>query len=289
MTRRDILTAVPVAFHSDGSLDPAGSRAILEYVAASGNEGAFVLGTTGEFPVLSLDERAMLTELSAEVLSDRMRVIVHVGAASTYEAVRLVEQARAAGIREVAAITPYYLPSSEDGIFGYYRAVAEAADGIDVYVYVFRDRCGNTVSDELMARLAQVPGIVGAKISGESLARVDAYRAAVPVDFLLYTGSDRDLARAADHGAQGVVSGISSVLPKPFRELAAAADSGDPARLAAAQRAVDDAVDVIAGDMGRMKAAYRLLGVTDSTTRMVIDPPDAATLAEIERAVERYR
>lgn len=289
MTRRDILTAVPVAFAADGSLDLAGSRAILEYVAASGNEGAFVLGTTGEFPALGLDERAALTELSAEVLADRMRVIAHVGAPSPYEAAKLIRRARAAGIREVAAITPYYLPSSDEGLFGYYRAVAEAAEGLEVYVYVFRDRCGNTVSDDLMVRLAELPGIVGAKISGESLARIDAYRAVVPEGFLLYTGSDRDLARAADHGAQGVVSGISSVLPKPFRELAAAADAGDPIRLGAAQQAVDDVVDVIAGDMARMKAAYQLLGVTDSATRMVIDPPDATTAAEIARVVERYR
>lgn len=289
MTRRDILTAVPVAFARDGSLDLAGSRAILEYVARSGNEGAFVLGTTGEFPSLSPDERAVLTELSAEVLTGRMRVVAHVGAASAYEARKLVGQARAAGIREVAAITPYYLPASDEGLLGYYRELAEAAEGIDLYVYVFRDRTGNPVSNELMARLSELPGIVGAKISGEPLAQVDAYRAVVPDGFLLYTGADRDLARAADHGAQGVVSGISSVLPKPFRELAAAADAGDADRLAAAQRAVDDVVDVIAGDMGRMKAAYRLLGVTDSTTRMAIDPPSADVLAQVARVVEQYR
>lgn len=289
MTSRDILTAVPVAFATDGTLDLAGSRAILEYVAASGNEGAFVLGTTGEFPSLSPQERNAVTELSADVLADRMRVIVHVGAASSYEARRLARQARAAGIREVAALTPYYLPASDAGLLAYFTEVAEAAEGMDVYVYVFRDRTGNFVSTDLMARLAEVPGIVGAKISGEPLAQIAAYRAAVPGSFRLYTGSDRDLARAADHGAQGVVSGISSVLPKPFRELAAAADSGDPARLAVAQQAVDDTVDVLAGDMARMKAAYRLLGVTDAATRMVIDPPDHATLAEIARVVEQYR
>lgn len=288
MTRRDIVTAVPVAFAADGSLDLAGSRAILEYVAASGNEGAFVLGTTGEFPALDERERAVLTELSAEVLADTMRVIAHVGAASSYQARRLAAQAMAAGLREIAVLTPYYLPASDDGLVRYFTEVAEAAEDMDVFIYVFRQRTGNPVSGELMARLAAIPGVVGAKISGEPLAQVAAYRAVVPADFLLYTGADRELALAADSGAQGVVSGISSVLPKPFRELAAAADAGDGERLEAAQRAVDDAVDVIAGDMARMKAAYRLLGVTDATTRMAIDPPSPAELAEIARVVELY-
>ena len=288
MTRRDIVTAVPVAFAADGSLDLAGSRAILEYVAVSGNEGAFVLGTTGEFPALDERERAVLTELSAEVLSDRMRVIAHVGSASAYQARRLAAQAKAAGLREIAVLTPYYLPASDDGLVQYFTEVAEAAEGMDVFIYVFRQRTGNPVSAALMARLAGIPGVVGAKISGEPLAQVAAYRAAVGADFLLYTGADRELALAADSGAQGVVSGISSVLPKPFRELAVAADAGDAERLRAAQRAVDDAVAVIAGDMARMKAAYRLLGVADATTRMAIDPPTPDVLAEIARVVELY-
>ncbi len=289
MTRRDIITAVPVAFAADGALDLVGSRAILEYVAASGNEGGFVLGTTGEFPALSEDERFALTELSGEVLGPAMRVIAHVGAASAYQARRLAGRARSAGLGEIAVLTPYYLPSSDAGLLAYFTEVAEAAEGLDIYVYVFADRTGNPVSDELMARLSQIPGVVGAKISGESLARVASYRRVVPEGFQLYTGADRDLARAADHGAQGVVSGISSVLPKPFRELAAAADDTDAGRLERAQQAVDDVVDVIAGDMARMKAAYRLLGVTDTTTRMAIDPPNAPTMAEIARVVERYR
>lgn len=288
-TRRDILTAVPTAFAADGSLDLAGSRAIFEYVGASGNEGAFVLGTTGEFPALNEDERGALVVAAAEILGPRMRVIAHVGSASTWQARRLVAQAREAGIREVAAITPYFLPVTDAMLWEYYAGICQAAAGMEVYAYVFRDRTGNVVPAELMARLATLPNLVGAKISGEPLSRIEEYRAVVPGDFVLYTGADRDLAQAADAGAQGVVSGISSVLPRPFRELAAAADSGAAERLARAQAAVDEVVDTIEGDMGRMQAAYRLLGVTDATTRMAIEPPSPATLAEIARVVERYR
>lgn len=287
MSRRDIITAVPVAFSSDGSLDLEGSRAILRFVAASGNEGAFVLGTTGEFPALSFDERVALTQASMEELGGRMRVIVHVGAPSLYEVKRLIDVARAAGAVEVAVITPYYLQASDEGLFDFYRAVSDAAAGLDVYVYVFRARTGNFVSAELLARIAQLPHIVGAKISDEPLTQIAEYRAVVPDDFVLYTGSDRDLAVAADHGAQGVVSGISSVLPKPFRELRSAAESGDASALAQAQAHVDEAVDAIRGDMGRMKAAYAELGVPAGVVRMAIDAPDAEEAALVARAVGR--
>lgn len=289
MTRRDILTAVPVAFHAGGALDLAGSREILEYVAASGNEGAFVLGTTGEFPALTGDERQQLMELSLEVLSPVMRVVVHVGAPSTYQALQYVEQAKAAGAKEIAILTPYYLASTDAALLHHFTQVAEASDGLDVYIYVFRAVSGNFVSNELMARLAQLPNVVGAKISDEPLEQISAYRSVVPDSFLLYTGSDRDLARAGSYGAQGVVSGISSVLPKPFRALAAAADSDDAAQLAQAQAVVDDVVDTIQGNMGRMKAAYRELGVNGGTVRMAIELPTEDALADIARVVAAHR
>ncbi|MDQ4213492.1 dihydrodipicolinate synthase family protein [Microbacterium capsulatum] len=285
MSRRDIITAVPVAFAADGALDLEGSREILRFVAQSGNEGAFVLGTTGEFPALSYEERVALTRASVEELGSSMRVIVHVGAPSLYEVLRLIASVREAGATEIAVITPYYLAASDEGLYEFYQQVSAASEGLDVYVYVFRARTGNFVSAELMARLAQLPNIVGAKISDEPLSQIAAYRAVVADEFLLYTGSDRDLATAAEVGAQGVVSGISSVLPKPFRALRDAAESGDANRIADAQVGVDAAVDAIRGDMARMKAAYALLGVAAGTVRMAIDAPDADGLAEVENAV----
>jgi 4-hydroxy-tetrahydrodipicolinate synthase len=289
MTRRDILTAVPVAFHDNGDLDLDGSREILRYVAASGNEGAFVLGTTGEFPSLSFEERGQLAALSLAELSPVMRVVVHVGAPSLYEVLRLIGQARELGATEIAVLTPYYLPADDAALREFFTAVDAASAGLAVYIYVYRKRSGNFVSVELMAELAQLPNIVGAKVSEESLDLIAQYRAVVPDGFLIYTGADAELAAAADSGAQGVISGISSVFPKPFRALAEAADSGDPARLAAAQADVDTVVSAIAGDMGRMKAAYRELGINGGTTRMAISPPSDAALAEIARVTPLFR
>lgn len=288
MTRRDVLTAVPVAFHEDGALDLDGSREILQFVARSGNEGAFVLGTTGEFPSLSFEERGQLVELSLRELADHMRVVVHVGASSEYEVLRLIAQARALGAREIAVLTPFYLPATDDALRDFFAAVSAASDGLDVYVYVYQKRSGNFVSVELMAELARLANVVGAKVSEEPLELIAQYRAVVPAEFVLYTGADRELAKAADFGAQGVVSGISSVLPKPFRALISAAESGDAAALEAAQRDVDSVVDAIAGNMGRMKAAYAELGINGGTTRMAIEAPDAAALAAIGEAVRAH-
>ncbi|EQM72794.1 dihydrodipicolinate synthase family protein [Microbacterium maritypicum] len=289
MTRYDILTAVPTAFHRDGTLDIEGSRAIFRFVADSGNEGAFVLGTTGEFPAVDADEFAAIVEAALAELQERMRVVVHVGRPSTFEAVRLTRIARRLGATEFAALTPYYLQATDDAIFEYYRAVSEAVGDGRLYVYIYPARSGNPVSPELLARLARLPNVVGAKISELSLDDIAAYRTVVPADFDLYTGADRDLIAAVEVGAQGVVSGVSSVTPKPFRALADAARSGDAAAIVAAQAAVDDVVALIGGDMARMKEAYRVLDVVDTHCRMAIAEPSAAERTAVAEVVAAHR
>lgn len=288
MTRYDILTAIPTAFRRDGSLDLDGSRAIFRYVGDSGNEGAFVLGTTGEFPAIDVAEFTDLVRAALEELADRMRVVVHVGQPSAFEAVRLTRIARDLGAREFAALTPYYLPSADDAVFDYFRQVSDAVGDGRLYVYVYPARSGNPVSPALLARLAELPNVVGAKVSELSLDELAAYRAAVPDEFELYTGADRDLVAAVDVGAQGVVSGVSSVTPKPFRALADAARAGDAAAVDAAQRAVDEVVASIGGDMARMKEAYRVLGVTDAYCRMALTEPDEQEKAEVARVVAAH-
>jgi len=288
VTRYDILTAIPTAFRQDGSLDLEGSRAIFRYVGESGNEGAFVLGTTGEFPAVDVEEFTSLVAAAVDELKDRMRVVVHVGRPSAYEAVRLTEIARGLGATEFAALTPYYLRSSDDAVFDYFRQVSDAVGTGRLYVYIYPARSGNAVSPELLVRLSALPNVVGAKISELSLDDIAAYRAAVPEDFELYTGADRDLIAAAQVGAQGVVSGVSSVTPKPFRALADAGRSGDAAAIAAAQASVDEVVSLIGGDMARMKEGYRVLGVVDSFCRMALDEPTEAERADVQRVVRAH-
>src|SRR5699024_5905498 len=106
-----------------------------------------------------------------------------------------------------------------------------------------------------MRAISRLPNIVGAKAGEAPLLLLAEYRAVVPEDFIIYTGADADVVRVTEHGAQGVVSGVSSVLPAPFR--AAVEGRGTPQEL---QRGVDQAVSAIAGDMARMHEAYALQG-----------------------------
>lgn len=281
-----ILTAIPVAFGEDGAVSLAANEAILRKCAQSGVDGAFVLGTTGEFPSLSEEERRALTRLSLDVLGNK-RVVVHVGASSLYEVERLIAQARAEGAREVAAITPYFLPSTDDALKQFYGRISEVSDGLGVFVYIFKDRTGVTVSPQLMAELAKLPNIIGVKISGESLETVGEYRKLLPSDFLVLTGSDREIGRLDQVGANGVISGIASVYPEPFVAMAEAVAAGVTDRTSL-QQDVNDTVDGLLGDIERLKTGLRLQGIPAGHARMAVGMPDAPTMALLESLNARF-
>lgn len=287
MSSHDIITAVPLAFDDRGALDLDGCRRILEYVADSGVQGALVLGTTAEFPALSIEERNAVAQLSVETLAG-IRVIVHVGAASRFEVSQLIAGARAAGATEIAVLTPYYLPAPPDEVFDFFSEVVAEAAGLDVYVYMFEARTGIPVDEELLVRLADLPGVVGVKVSGESLDLISTFRSRMPAGFRIYTGSDGDFARAGVAGADGVISGVASAFARPFVAMREALLSGDTARVAELQGDVDEVVAAVAGSPARMRAVHHLAGRPVGGRRMPIPEPDGDVLARLSRAVPRF-
>lgn len=285
-TQPIILTALPVAFEDNGAISIEGNSAILRKCAASGVHGAFVLGTTGEFPSLSEEERKKLTRLSLDLLGDK-QVVVHVGAASLYQVERLIGQARGEGAKYVAAITPYFLPSTEEALTRFYARISQISDGLGVYVYIFEARTGISVSPQLMAELAKLPNIIGVKISGESIEKVGEYRALLPNGFQVLTGSDREIGRLDQFGANGVISGIASVYPEPFVAMARAIAAGVEDR-AELQSHINATVDGLLGDIERLKAGLRLQGIPAGHARMAVGVPDAAAMSLIADLHARY-
>src|SRR5699024_11967084 len=95
----------------------------------------------------------------------------HVGAASRFEVSQLIAGARAAGAREIAVLTPYYLPAPPEEVYQFFREVVAEADGLQVFVYMFEARTGIPVDEDLIVRLAELPGVVGVKEIGRASCR----------------------------------------------------------------------------------------------------------------------
>lgn len=279
--RPEIITPPVTAFTADGGVDLGATRELLAF-AEPYVDGVFAVGTTGEFPALTREERRELVRICSEVFGPD-RTIAHVGAPSVHQALPLLWDAQELGVRRLAAITPYYLTASDEGILRYFSELRRAADG-ELYAYVFPDVACSDVSPELLARLVDA-GIDGAKISGSASARAEEYRRAAP-SLSLWSGDDSQLPEVMVHGGRGVVSGVSGVAPEAFARLRDALDAGDDDAVRTAQEDVVSLVKVLGPSITRLREGLMRRGLDAGTSRMPIDLPDAATRREISRALE---
>ncbi|MEU0564901.1 dihydrodipicolinate synthase family protein [Nonomuraea sp. NPDC005983] len=279
-----VIAAVPTLFADDGSVDLHRNAQLYRSISDSGVDALFVAGTTGEFPALDDRERVDLVRAALDV-APASRVIAHVGAASSRQAVRLTEQIRAAGAQRLAAITPYFLPAGRQSLNDYYARVCDAADGAGVYAYIYPDLTNTTVRPDQLAQLARLPGLVGAKVSMGGTAPIAAYAAAIPPGFELLSGSDAELAPVVRAGGHGVVSGVSSAVPEPFLALAAAVASHDSGAEREAQLRADEAAATIGPSIVLLKLALGLRALPTGTSRMALDVPHHEARNRLERLI----
>ena len=198
----------------------------------------------------------------------------------------MAESAVALGARRLAAITPFYLPADPAALMDYYRRLAAVAGDARIYVYLFAARTGVSVTPGQLAELATIPAVAGAKINGELRAVVLQYVDAVPDDFEVYSGNDIEFGDFVRAGGTGAVSGVSSVFPRPFLDLADALRRSDDQAAAAAQDRVKQAVDAVNGaDIALLKAGLSLQGLPAGPTRVALDQPTAAQLDTLRTAV----
>jgi len=281
-----LISAVPVPFTVDGALDDGGLQPLYRFLEAAGVDGVFVAGTTGEFTALDDAERETVL-IEALAVFGAERVYAHVGAASAHQAERLTARAVALGARNLAAITPYYLPAGPQSLVDYYRRLAAVAGGARIFVYLYGARSTTTVTPAQLAELAEIPTVAGAKISGEPTSRVLEYVRATPDGFVVYSGNDIEFGDFVRGGGAGAVSGVSSVFPRPFVALADALRRGDEQAAAAAQDRVKQAVHAVAGaDIALIKAGLALQGLPAGPPRVALDPPSPAQLDTLRAAIE---
>ncbi|CAG8195608.1 unnamed protein product [Penicillium salamii] len=106
-----VLAALITPFTDDGkSVDAGRFKAHIDNLFDAGIHGLVPGGSTGEFTVLSLEERKLVNELAVKYAVGRGPVIAGVGSTKTEEAVDLALHAAKIGVDAIMVVPPYYDP-----------------------------------------------------------------------------------------------------------------------------------------------------------------------------------
>jgi 4-hydroxy-tetrahydrodipicolinate synthase len=222
---RGSITALVTPFR-DGEVDEDAFRRLVERQIAAGTHGLVPCGTTGESVTLTQDEQRRVVEACVEVAGGRTPVIGGAGANDTRKAIELVQQVQAAGADAALVVTPYYNRPSQEGLYRHYAAIAEATD-FPVVIYDVPSRTGVTMSVETVARISEIPSMIGIKDATGDLSRPSFMRLACREGFVLLSGEDPTALGYMAHGGRGCISVSSNVAPEACAAFQNACLSGD--------------------------------------------------------------
>lgn len=256
------IAALITPFKDDLSLDGAGLRSIVEHVIDGGVAGVMTTGGTGEFPSLTPDERALITEIVAKATANRVPVIAGTAACSTREVIVLSHDARDAGADAVIVTAPYYFPLPDTALYEHYATIAQEVT-LPVVIYNSPLYTGNNLSPDLLVRLLELPGIIGIKQSNSDLGQLVEVVSRAPKGSSICTGIDSEYYAALVVGASGIYSTGATVLPDRFAKLYELVQQGhhDEARaLQIALQPLNRFFEYDPGYVAPCKEALRLIG-----------------------------
>ena len=274
------------AFETDESLDVETTAEHARFVVDAGVHGVFPLGTNGEFPLLTPDERDRVVEAVVDEVGGEVPVIAGVGAPSTRQTIAHAEHAESAGADGVVVVTPYYYPLDGEAAVRHYRDVAATVD-CPVYVYHIPSKTGNELSLETLEDLAGIDNLAGLKDSSKDVPWLGQVVDAHP-ELTVLAGSDSLLAPGLDLGCAGLVSAVANAFPELVVALYEAYDDGDRALAAELQSTVYDVRSALKRGpyMAGVKTALDRRGFDAGPLRSPLCRMDAEQRARLEAALD---
>jgi 4-hydroxy-tetrahydrodipicolinate synthase len=222
------MVALVTPMHADGSLDYEALDGLVDFHVENGTDAIVAVGTTGESATLDEEEHCGVVRRVVERAAGRIPVIAGTGSNSTREAIDLTRCAMAAGADACLLVTPYYNKPSQEGLYRHYRAVAEAVPTPQI-LYNVPGRTACDMLPETVARLAEIPNIVGIKEATGSLERARDIMDRCGDKLDVYSGDDATAMELILAGAKGDISVTANVAPKAMHDMCAAALAGNRA------------------------------------------------------------
>jgi 4-hydroxy-tetrahydrodipicolinate synthase len=219
------IVAIVTPFRN-GKVDEEALRRLIEEQIMAGTDGIAPCGTTGESTTLSHEEHDRVIEITVDAVKKRVPVIAGTGSNSTAEALRLTKHAWEAGADAALIVCPYYNRPTQEGLYLHYRAIAEEVP-IPIIIYNIQGRTGVNMATETLARLAEIPNIVGVKEASGSLKQMSDVIHLCGPDFSVLSGDDIFTLGLLAIGGKGVISVISNVVPQDMAAMVDAFAAGD--------------------------------------------------------------
>jgi len=223
---RGTFTALVTPF-CNGDVDLATFEKLIEAQIAAGISGVVAVGTTGESPTLTHEEKEKVIQRAVKIANGRCQVLAGTGTNSTRDTIAATRFAERAGVDGALLVAPYYNKPSQEGLFRHFKAIADATS-LPIMLYNIPGRCSVDIGPDTVVGLAEsCRNIVAIKEASGSVERVGELCRRLPKEFTILSGDDSLTLPFMAVGAVGIVSVASNLFPAEVCALVRACESGD--------------------------------------------------------------
>lgn len=284
-----MLPATVTPFNPDGSVNYAMIAPVVDHVFEGGAKGIVPIGGTGEYTMLSNEERRKIVEASVEATNGRGPVIAGLLSPGYADNMQVAKDAKAAGADAVMLILPFYATGHDQGMADYVRRFRDEID-MPIVFYEIPGRTGIRIGIDHMAKLAEEGVIIGMKFSDTDLARCAHLAELTNDSFCLLGGQETLVTYHATLGARGAVLAAANLFPRFWNE---ALNLGKAGKIPALVKHMEAARPMINTSFMEpnpvpIKVGMKLLGMDCGLGRLPLQPPRPETVTAVEALVKAF-
>lgn len=281
-------TALVTPFAGE-NVDYEALKKLVELQIEAGIDFLVPLGTSAETPCLENEEKREVLSFIRS-LAPELPLIAGVGTNSLKATIKNIRLLEDCGADAWLVVVPFYNKPTQEGMYQYFKAVAESTDK-PILLYNVPSRTGSNMSAETTLRLAQVPNIMGIKEASGDLDQIQHILDGRPKGFKVFSGNDDQTLPIMASGGDGVISVVSNIAPKPMHALTDAILAGDMETAGALDKKLSGLYKscFVEGNPIPVKGGLAALGLCSAQMRLPLTPATAKTVKQMLEAYERVR
>ena len=283
-------TALVTPFDERGKIDFAALESLVNWQIAEAVDFLVTCTPEGESPALSGDERKAVTAHVVKITNGRVPVVAGAGGNHTAKSVFWARDAGAAGAAAILSVTPSYNLPSPEGLVRHFTAISDATR-LPVILYNVPARTGEDLDVETIARLAQIPRVVGIAEASSNFRKLARMIAHLPPDFAVYSADDLTALAGIGLGMKGLFSVAANEAPGPVARMVKAALEQRSEEARALHQKYFPLIDVnhCERSPAPAKAALAMMGRCGETLRLPLAPVRDDSRKRIEKVVRSLK
>ncbi len=285
MTLKGCGTALATPF-KNGKVDFEAYKRLVTRQVEAGIHFLVPLGSTAETPCLENDEKIEMLKITRELCPDRP-VVAGVGTNSPAATIRNIRLLEPYGPDAWLVVVPYYNKPTQQGLYEYFKAIAESTDK-PIVAYNVPGRTGTNMTASTTLRIAEIPGIIAVKEASGKLDQIEEIVRNRPEGFSVLSGNDDQTFPIMRFGGDGIISVASNVAPGLMVQLVEAAAAGDWTKAEALDKKLAPLYDACFVESNPIpaKAALNLLGFCGPEMRLPLTTAVAPTFETMRKVLE---